>query len=477
MNIFQTIKRETGNFKDKTAVVEGGRSISYGQLISSSEMIASSLQEKGVRSFHRVGLLCGDSIDYITASLAVLSLSAVIVPVAVEHTRAEVDNILEKIAVDFLIFEKGAYSHENAGGLHSEGFYRKEFYIQKRNNKQEPDSEYYKINPAFIRFSSGTTGTSKGIVLSHESIIERTSAADKGLNITPDDRILWVLSMSFHFVVTILLFLRRASTIILCGNLFPESLIEGITEYKGTFIYASPFHYILLARSDLMSVESFRDIRLAVSTAMKLPESTAEEFYSKFGYELSEAYGIIEVGLPFVNLSGDKSKRTSVGKVLPDFEVELFKKDEEGVGQIHINGKGMLDAYFSPWQNREAILKNGWFNTGDLGKIDEEGYLTVIGRSKDVINFAGMKVFPDEVESVLNSFPDMQESYVYGEDHPQYGQLPTAKIVLKNGLARDSLVSELRRFCYERLTQYKVPKSFEVVNNLPKTMSGKIRRC
>ncbi|RJQ13938.1 MAG: long-chain fatty acid--CoA ligase [Nitrospiraceae bacterium] len=476
MNIFETIKQETDGFADKIAIIEGDRNITYRQLILSSEAVASSLKEKGVSPFHRVGLLCSDSIDYITVSLAVLSLSAVIVPVATEHTETEVNNILDSIMVDFLVFEKDAYDCNDACIMQSTGISGREFYFKDRENKRRPDSEYYKLNPAFIRFSSGTTGESKGVVLSHESIIERTDAADKGLNITHNDTVLWVLSMSFHFVVTILLFLRRAATIVLCSSPFPEALIEGITKHKGTFIYASPFHYNLLTHMDSLSPGSFQNIRLAISTAMKLPENIADGFNSKFGLELSEAYGVIEAGLPFINLSPDKNRRSSVGRALPDYEVGVVNKDEDGVGLIHIRGKGMLDAYFSPWQGRNSILKDGWFNTGDLGKIDEDGFLTITGRGKDVINFAGMKVFPYEVEAVINQFPGVKASLVYGEPHPGYGQLPMAKIVPRDGVDRSSLPDSLRKYCYRKLAQYKVPKGFEIVNEIRRTPSGKIKR-
>lgn len=476
MNIFDTIRKETRDFVDKTAVIEGDSLLSYGRLFSCADMTASSLRGKGVARFHRVGLLCGDSIDYLTTSLAVLSLSAVIVPISPDQADNEIRDIIERISLDYLMFEKGTFEEEGSERLQSDGLLKKEFQIIKRNVSELPDSEYYKINPAFIRFSSGTTGASKGVVLSHESIIERTDAADIGLKITSEDTVLWVLSMSFHFVVTILLFLRRGATIILCSQRFPEALIEGITEHKGTFIYASPFHYNLLAHSDLLSPQSLNHIRLAVSTAMKLPDSIADQFSEKFGLELAEAYGIIEVGLPFLNLNATKNIRGSVGRPLPDYEVKISKKDSEGVGEIYVKGKGMLDAYFSPWQIRKSILKKGWFKTGDLGRVDNDGYLTIVGREKDVINFAGMKVFAFEVESVLNEYPLVKESMVCGVSHPQYGQLPIARLVLKNGVARDLDLNDLRRFCYQRMSQYKVPKDFQVVNRLQKTASGKVRR-
>ncbi|MBI4838384.1 MAG: acyl--CoA ligase [Nitrospirae bacterium] len=476
MNIFQTIKLETAAFTGKPAVVKDSYSITYGQLILSAELIASSLKQSGVAQFHRIGLLCSDSLDYITASLAILSLSAVVVPISTDHTENEISDILNKISMDFLVFEKGSHGDEGAFSLISKGFCTKEFYIKKRSPQEKPCDEYYRINPAFIRFSSGTTGTSKGIVLSHETIIDRTDAADKGLKITGEDTVLWVLSMSFHFVVTILLFLRRASTIVLCSSRFPEALIDGLSKHNGTFIYASPFHYSLLAKSDFIAGDSMKNIRMAVSTAMKLPEKIADEFFDKSGIELTEAYGIIEVGLPFINLSKDKSKRNSVGRPLPDYEVALFNLDENKVGTINIRGKGLLDAYFSPWQGRAGILNDGWFNTGDLGKIDDAGFLTIMGRDKEVINFAGMKVFPSEVEAVINQFPGVKESYVYGENHSVYGQLPMAKLVLQNNADAPNSLSDLRKYCYQKLAQYKVPKGFEYVSRLPKTASGKIKR-
>jgi long-chain acyl-CoA synthetase len=293
--------------------------------------------------------------------------------------------------------------------------------------------------------------------------------------ITSQDTVFWVLSMSFHFVVTILLFLRRGATIVLCGARFPDALIEGIRTHNGTFIYASPFHYSLLSRADSRVGDELKNIRCAVSTAMKLPEPVAEDFFARFGFELTEAYGIIEVGLPFIRLSGAREKRGSVGKPLPDFEIALDKKDADGVGEIRIRGKGMLDAYYSPWQSREDILSDGWFKTGDLGKLDRDGFLFIVGRGKDVINFVGMKVFALEVESVLNQHPQVKESLVYGAAHPQYGQLPMAKIVVREGQGAPD-VSDLRRYCYQHLAQYKVPKDFEIVDELPKTASGKIKR-
>jgi len=474
MNIFETIQRETAELRSNIAVIEGDDRITYAGLFSRVDRAARSLSAHGVGNLHRVGLLCDDSIDYIVASLAILSLRAAVVPVSPEQTGEERDTVIKRIDVDYVISEARLHQDDKGEPLASSGFVNKAFRITRRAVRERPHAEYFRMHPAFIRFSSGTTGLSKGVVLSHEAIIERTDAADQALRITPQDRILWVLSMSYHFVVTILLFLRRGAMIILCGSRFPEMLIRGITEHHGTFMYASPFHYSLLSRTDALRKEALGNIRMAVSTAMKLPGQIAEEFHAKFGLELTEAYGIIEVGLPFIKTGGG-GKRGSVGKAVPGFELRLDNKDDEGVGEIRIRGKGMLDAYYSPWQSREEILEDGWFKTGDLGRIDSDGYLFIVGREKDVINFAGMKIFAQEVETVLNQHPQVRETLVYGADHPVYGQLPMAKIVSRKAGERIDL-NELRRFCYQRLAQYKVPKDFSFVDALPKTASGKIKR-
>jgi long-chain acyl-CoA synthetase len=471
MNIFKIIQKESAGLRQKIALIDSGEQITYEQLLTSVERLSSALTEHGVKSFSRVGLLCEDSIDYVTTSLAILALGGVIVPISPDQAREEIESIVEKIDLDFLIAE--ARLRPEAESLPQHLFFSRSFTINQRAASKPPEG-FFRINPAFIRFSSGTTGASKGVVLSHEAIIERTSAADKGLGITSSDRVLWVLSMSFHFVVTILLFLRRGATIILCGKNLPHAIIDGIMNQNGTFIYASPFHYSLLAGSSDIPSDAFRNIRMAVSTAMKLPDSTAEEFARKFGMELTEAYGIIEVGLPFIRVSGP-GKNGSVGRALPDYLVRLDNQDENGVGDILVNGKGMLDAYYIPWQGREDILTDGWFATGDLGRIDEDGFLFIVGRKKDVINFVGMKIFSQEVEAVMNRHPSVEESRVYPVPHQRFGELPAARLLLRAGIDHNGAVEDIRRFCYLHLSSYKVPKEFEIVDSLPKTASGKLK--
>ena len=239
LNIVQAIEKETAKYGKNTAIIEGERQVTYAQLLEAVDKLSGELKQKGVSRFSRVAILCNDSIEYILLSLAVLKLYAVAVPVPFGSARDETAALLKKIKINFLVFEQDAYPRKEAPRLNNALLQKELFILKFKANKDIPPA-FYKINPAFIRFSSGTTGSNKGVVLSHQAILQRTAAADKGLKIKPGEKIIWVLSMSFHFVVTILLFLRRGATIIISSRDFPAGILQNLKRYRATFIYASP---------------------------------------------------------------------------------------------------------------------------------------------------------------------------------------------------------------------------------------------
>jgi long-chain acyl-CoA synthetase len=210
---------------------------------------------------------------------------------------------------------------------------------------------------------------------------------------------------------------------------------------------------------------------------MKMPAEIFEAFHRKFGIAPAEAYGIIEIGLPFINTEFGVGGRQTVGRILPDYQLRIDQPDLSGVGEVLIKGRGMFDGYFSPWRPRDKCLRDGWFETGDLGRLDAQGRLSLLGRSKTVIVCAGMKVFPEEVEEAINSMPGVKESLVFGRDHPQYGQTAVAQVVLAGEVGdAQGILESLRAHCCERLSSYKVPIEFQAVKSLAKTASGKLAR-
>jgi long-chain acyl-CoA synthetase len=474
MNIVDTIRDQTLLLGQRTAVVEGDRSITYGELLRRVAALSEILSQRNIEFGQRIAFRCGDGIDYIIGALAILQSGAAVVPVTDSLTQGEIQETINRIDVHGILShrELARPQHESTAEI-LDGT----FFWQPRQAGSALDEPCRKLRPAFIRFSSGTTGQSKGVVLCHRSIVERTDAANRGLAITDGDVILWVLGMSHHFVVSILLFLRKGATIIVANRNFPFSVLEAAGRFPITLIYASPVHYYLLGASNLVAPTALATVRLAVSTAMKMPRDISARFAEKFAIVPAEAYGIIEVGLPFINTDPHSSEEASVGRILPDYQLRLANADSEGIGEVLLKGKGMFDAYVSPWRLREECLDDGWFHTGDLGRLDVAGRLSLLGRSKTVIVCAGMKVFPEEIEETINAMSGVSESLVFGREHPQFGQTPVAQVVLCSD-ANDptATIDALRVNCLERLSSYKVPVEFQIVPALPKTPTGKLAR-
>jgi long-chain acyl-CoA synthetase len=475
MNIVQVIRDETRPHSAKTALVEGDRSITYADLLTRIAALRDLLVARGVGPGQRIALRCRDGIDYVIGALAVLESGAAVVPVADSFLDAEIQDTVRRIDVHGTLLHLGM---ERSPDDNAAPQLNAAFRWLPRDAGTGYDQRCRDIQAAFIRFSSGTTGASKGVVLSHRTIVERTDAANAGLAVSPDDVILWVLGMSHHFVVSILLFLRKAATIIVANDNFPFSVVEAAQQHPITFIYASPVHYYLLATADSVTSAALSGVRLAISTAMKMPAEISSRFHAKFGFAPREAYGIIEVGLPFINTDPGTAGQNTVGHILPAYRLHIANPDADGIGDVLIQGPGMFDAYFSPWRTRAECLPDGWFHTGDLGRLDAQSRLCLRGRSKTVIISAGMKVFPEEVEEVLNAMPGVRESLVSGQPHPQFGQVPVAQVILKSPPPDPAaFLDNLRAHCCRQLSSYKVPLDFTIVTDLPRTASGKLARA
>ncbi len=477
MNLMDTFCETVEKQPNHPAIIGPGNEdfTSYAQLQEKIEFVADRLTTNGIGPNSCVGLHHPSGLEYIILTYAIWRCGACVVPIPVELVPEEKHRIGREICLDTIISKLGMYSV-------IEGFQNgkpmpifEDIIVVPVKSFREHPPNFFSINPAFLRFTSGTTGASKGIVLSHETVYDRIHAANDGLCIGPEDRITWLLSMAYHFTVSIVSYLSFGATIILCKNHLGATIIQTTASNKGTIIYGSPVHYQFMAqdRSSLM----LPDLRLAISTTTSLQAEIAEAFYHRFEIPLIEAYGIIEVGLPCISLNNDKYKLGSVGRVLPTYELHM---EDVGLGNelraIHLRGKGFLDAYYEPWQTREEIMPNGWFVTNDLGRLDDEGYLYISGRSKDVINVGGMKFFPQEVEKVLESHPAVKEACVFPHHHKRLGDVPHAEVVFAKNNKNPPTVNELKDYCRQCLTGYKIPEDIRFVDALIRTASGKLIR-
>ncbi len=452
---------------------EAEEKTSYAEFRDEIQCLAKQLKAAGVKGGDNIGLHYKSGRDYVAFVYAIWDCGACVTPLPFELTAPEKRQIFQHVHMDAVVSSanhlKPLLESIDPKGLPLTA----NAVFASVEPVCAPPPQLAEVNAAFIRFTSGTTGDAKGVVLSHESIYERIHAANQVLQITENDRILWLLSMDYHFAVSIVAYLTFGASIILPKNSFGITLLTAAARHKATFIYGSPTHYNMMIQDDSGAVLP-PDLRLTIVTTTALRAEIAAAFYARFGRMLNETYGIIELGLPAINVSHAKEKQGSVGRVLPDYELRLDCLPGEEQGEITFRSKGMLDAYYSPWKSRAAILQQngGWFRTGDLGKLDADGFLYIVGRSKDMISIGGLKFFPEEVEAVLENHPAIHAACVFGVQEGQWGQTALAHLVLAEGRnAPDE--NELRAYCKQSLVSYKIPGRFQWVKQLTYTASGK----
>lgn len=475
MNLYRTFHETARQQADHPAILgpQSNDTISYRDLDEAIVAGAETLARAGVRAGDCVGLHCPSGVDYIVGAYAVWRCGGCVVPIPEELADNEKREICREIALDHVIStrRRGAFLETFERGTRVE-FLPGTIVTPVRNVEPRPLA-FAAINSAFIRFTSGTTGSSKGVVLSHETIYQRIMAANDVLRIRPHDRVVWLLSMSYHFAVTIVGYLSLGATIVLPPNHFARAISDSTRQHDATLIYGSPAHYAWLAECEPHA--PLPSLRLALSTTAAIDARAAEKFQRRYKLPVTQALGIIEVGLPFINVDFAATRCAAVGRVLPSYRLRMQDVGlGEGLKEILLGGDGFLDAYYRPWRLRSEIMPDGWFRTGDVGELDADGCLFLRGRTKDVINVLGMKFFPQEVEAVLASHPAVASACVLARRDQRLGEVPIARVVAKAEANGHCSASQLLDYCRQRLASYKVPERIEFVAALPRTASGKV---
>lgn len=445
----------------------------YGHFAVRVNKLADALGAMGVKAGVNVGLLHPSGEDYIAFVYAVWKCGACVTPLPSELTATEKKQILESIHIDFVICARRLLNgiHDSASTAaiavsdHAD--------LVKVSAPCVAPPGLAAVNVAFIRFTSGTTGCAKGVVLSHESVYKRIHAANQVLAINERDNIVWLLSMDYHFTVSIVAYLTYGAGLILPKNSFGETVLAAALQHGATILYASPVHYNFMIQEET-GITLPAGLRLLIVTTAALRPETAVAFYERFGRALNETYGIIELGLPAINVDQSPAHQGSVGRTTPGYELQLDRQSGEHQGEILLRGDGMLDAYYTPWKPQQDILRDGdgWFRTGDVGRLDANGYLYIVGRVKEMISVGGLKFFPEEVESVLENHPAVREAAVFGIEQRHWGEACVAQLVAQDSQpAPDE--AQLRKYCSGLLANHKVPGRFEWTEQLSRTASGK----
>ena len=461
--LFESIHR----YSDKIAFETESEKISYTQLHQEVATLADWLAARGIQGQKLVAMGLPSGMLFIKVLLALVKNGLITAPLSVELGRAEREKSLEVLSPNFIITsaDKDALSSTDSRST--------EFGIAITELPQnKPNKQVFETCPngGFIRFTSGTTGTSKGVLISAESAYQRAKAARAGFVISEDDIVCSLMDLPFHFIASLFMFLQSGVTTVLPSSRTGNSLAKLLSESKVSVIYAAPFHYESLISSKRES--SLSSLRLAISTSCAMSGNTANLFRQRFGIGITQSLGIIEVGLPISAVGASLKTEGCLGVALPDYEVKTLG-DTPDAGLLAIKGPGMFDAYLEPFRKSAEVLKDGWFVTDDIAHICKKTKeVTLRGRASSVVNLAGHKIFVEEVEDVLGKFPGVSLVKVSSMVHEVAGEVLIAELVAD----KDVNINELRRFSKQELGQLKTPKQFIIKDSLSMTASGKVKR-
>jgi len=475
MNVFETLAHSARQWPDRIAIIDAGGALDYQSLWREVEALRVQLGRLGLREGQGVGVRARNGRAFVIGALAALGCGAVIMPIHHQMKPAELTDMLARAPLCAIIDDGSnpaqpgkTITLENPGG-NGLRFTRLENHL--------PLAPQIK-NAAFVRFTSGTTGQSKGVVLTHRDVLERTKTANSGLGLTCEDKILWVLPMAYHFYVSIILYLEVGATVIVNNDFLAENILDTAVKHQATFLYVTPMH-IRMLNGEKSGRSLPPSLQRVMSVSSRLDPQAARDFHARYRVPVSQGFGIIEVGLPIMNIAEAAEHPEGIGRPVPGFEAmivdETIEPLSEGeTGQLALRGPGVFSGYLNPPRLRDEILRDGWFLTGDLAHHDRGGRIVLDGRTSSVMHVAGHKVFPEEIASVLDQHPAVLRSRVFSKPHPQFGEAICAEVQLRGGSSPNT-TEEILAFCRRQLSSHKIPTSLEFVAEISMTTSGKVR--
>jgi long-chain acyl-CoA synthetase len=483
-----TILTETAaQHGDRTAFKLDDVELSYSVLDNSSARIAALLKSKGLEPGDRVGLMLPNVPYFPAIYYGILRAGGVVVPMNVLLKGREVKFYVEDSGASFLFAwhdfaeaaEKGA---EEAG---AECILVKPGDFEKLVLEHEPDAEVADRaadDTAVILYTSGTTGTPKGAELTHSNLRRNCTVATKTLGgFTPDDVLLGALPLfhSFGQTCTMNCAVLIGACVTMLPRFDPEKALEIIERDRVTVFQGVPTMYNAMLHADKADSVDASCLRICNSGGAAIPVELIRGFEEKFGCDILEGYGLSETSpVASFNHPDKERKPGSIGTPIEGVEMQVWDDDgnevpQGEVGEIVIRGHNVMKGYWErPDATEEAITDDGWFHTGDMAKMDEDGYFFIVDRKKDLIIRGGYNVYPREIEEVLYEHPAVQEAAVLGVPDESLGEEVGAVVVLRKGESLDA--DEVKAYVKEQVAAYKYPRKVWFVDELPKGPTGKI---
>ena len=467
----------------------GSGLISYGALQARSAQYANALLDLGLASGDRVLVQTDKSVEMIMLYLGALRAGAVFVPLNTAYTIAELEYYIGdaqprivvcapgRLAAILPVAQKLGVTHVvTLGGAESGGS------LAERADHCDdlcPSVECDAADVAAIIYTSGTTGRAKGAMLTHGNLATNAFSLKACWRFTARDILLHTLPL-FHIhglFVAVNVTLAAGASLLLLPAFDTDAIVANLpaaTVYMGV-----PTHYLRLLQDKRVDRERVAQVRLFISGSAPLLADTHREWLLRTGHSLLERYGMSETGINTSNPYGGARVPGTVGQPLPGVSVRVVDADSGAplpagaVGMIEIKGPKVFAGYWRmPDRTRAEFRADGYFVSGDLGLIDERGYLQIVGRSKDLVISGGFNVYPREVEGELDAIAGVVESAVFGVPHPDFGEGVTAAVVARSPLSVESVIAQLK----QRLAGYKCPKRVLFVTELPRNAMGKVQK-
>ncbi len=497
-NFYQILEKNAKRFGKKPIIFEDNIKITNTQLKQYVDSFARYLQILGIKKDDKVAILLKNSKEFIISFLGIGKLGAVPVPVntflkpnelqyILNHSDSKIlitetefeekiKDILDKTQIEKVIWK------DKTQGLDKENIAFGECLTIEDFEHLSPQADLE--DTAVILYTSGTTGKPKGVMLSYKNIFSNIINIEKVVPITHKDRFIVYLPMfhTFTLTATVLMPLYFGSPIVVIRSILPfsnilkQTLLKRVTVFMGV-----PEVFNALSKANLpWYFMWFNRLKAFVSGGAPLPEATLERMKRKFPkVPLLEGYGLSEAS-PIVSVNRlEKQKPLSVGPPLPDYQVKIVNDEfielpVGEIGEVIVKGDNVMKGYYKNPEATEETVVNGWLLTGDLGYLDEEGFLYIVDRKKDLIISKGINIYPREIEEILNQHEYVDMCAVVGKKDETHGEIPVAFIQLKEDAPEDLNPSIFKNYLKDKLANYKIPRKFIILKELPKNATGKV---
>ena len=518
------LTRTAGQFPDHMALLFQGYKMTYSELEDMVNRFAAGLHDFGIRKGDSVAVLLPNLIPCVVAYYAILKIGAIVVMNNPLYSDRELDHqfndsnckllvtldllgnrmidlrlktkikqIIYTSIGDYLPFPKNilfplvAKKKKLAADVKPAEDVFKWKDLVKKYSPQPPPAELSFDDTAMFQYTGGTTGVSKGVILTHGNLSQQVQQIESWFPTFKKGEEIMLAALPFFHVFGLSVAMNFSIHMgwgdILVPKPQPEALLETISKFKPTFAPLVPTMYIgMLNHPDIQKTD-LTSIKGCFSGSAPLPIEVIKEFEEKTGAVIVEGYGLTESSpVTHINpFAGSKRKVGSIGIPIPDTACRIVDLND-GVtdapvgetGEIMIKGPQIMKGYWNMPAETSATLTDGWLHTGDIGKMDEEGYFYIVDRKKDMIISGGYNVYPRDIEEVFYEHPKVQEACTIGIPHPHRGEAAKVFVVLREG--ETATEEELIKYCEGKLAKFKLPTEIEFRRELPKTNVGKILR-